>query len=166
MSGVALLWPCLTFNSLDGWVRGAGNPPTVNLLPKKRKTEERGKRGFKYPRILRMGCLNVRGCNEEQKKCEIEEIMNKRDLDVFALNETKLRGKGEEFFGRRLGYKSGVNRGRAREGVGIIVKDELMRCIEDKCFVSSRIMWVRLRFGRERWVFISAHGPGMEKDEK
>ena len=50
--------------------------------------------------------------------------------------------------------------------MAIIVKDELLRCIEDKGFVSSRIMWVRLKFGRERWVFVSAYGPGMEKDEK
>ena len=51
----------------------------------------------------------MRGCNDEQKKCEIEEIMSKRNLDVFALCETKLKGREEEFFGGRLGYKSGVN---------------------------------------------------------
>ena len=66
-------------------------------------------------------------------------------------------GRGEKFFVGLLVYKSGVNnRGRARKRVAITVKNELLRCIEDKCFVVSRVMWVKLKYGRERWVFVSA----------
>ena len=32
--------------------------------------------------------------------------------------------------------------------------------------VSSRLMWVRVRMGRECWVIVSAHGPGCERSEE
>ena len=32
--------------------------------------------------------------------------------------------------------------------------------------VSSRLMWVRVRMGRECWAFVSAYGPGCERSEE
>ena len=32
--------------------------------------------------------------------------------------------------------------------------------------VSSRLMWVRVRVGRECWPFVSAYGPGCERSEE
>ena len=29
--------------------------------------------------------------------------------------------------------------------------------------MSSRIMWVRVQFGVEKWTFVSMYGPGTEK---
>ena len=47
------------------------------------------------------------------------------NLNVLALCETKLKGRGEELFGDRLGYKGGVGDcNRAREGVVIFQKED------------------------------------------
>ena len=32
--------------------------------------------------------------------------------------------------------------------------------------MSSRLMWVRVRMGRECWAFVSAYGPGCERSEE
>ena len=32
--------------------------------------------------------------------------------------------------------------------------------------VSSRLMWVRFRMGRECWTFVSAYGPGCKRSEE
>ena len=53
----------------------------------------------------------------EEKKGEIGEMFLRRRLDVCALSETKLKGKGEVMFGEVVGRVSGVAVGRAREGM-------------------------------------------------
>ena len=58
--------------------------------------------------FIKAGSLNVRGCNDGRRKSEIEELRRVRDEDGMALRETKLKGKYEEFFANKLGYKSGM----------------------------------------------------------
>ena len=116
---------------------------------------------------LKLGCLNVRGCNLHEKRCEIGDIMRDRDLDVLALSETKLKGRGEENFGTFKGVKSGVSeRLRAREGVAIVLKDDLWRAVKEIKEVNARLMWVKLEIGKERWIIVSAYGPGSERSEE
>ena len=53
-----------------------------------------------------------------------------KNLDVLILCETKLKGKGDEFFRNILGYKSKVwERIKGREVVTTIVKND---CILDR----------------------------------
>ena len=51
---------------------------------------------------------------------------------------------------------SGVQGGRAREGVASLLSGWLLRCVVEWKEVSSRLMWVRVKIERESWVFISA----------
>ena len=45
----------------------------------------------------------------------------------------KGKGKGDEFHGNKLEYKTELGgRGMIREGVAIIVKDEWMECIRER----------------------------------
>ena len=64
----------------------------------------------------------MRGCStNEAKKGEIGKMFLRRRLDVCALSETKLKGKGEVMFGEVVGPVSGVAVGRAREGVALLL---------------------------------------------
>ena len=75
-----------------------------------------------------IGSLNVRGCSTNEVKREmIGRMFVKRKLDVLALSETKMRGKGEVEFGSVYGRRSGISRGRAREGVALLVSTEVRR---------------------------------------
>ena len=86
-------------------------------------------------------------------------------MDVLALCETKMKGKGEVVFGDVTGRVSGVENGRAREGVALLLSEWMANKVVEWKEVSSRLMWVRVRMGRECWAFVSAYGPGCEKGE-
>ena len=90
----------------------------------------------------------------------------KRKMDVLALCETKMKGKGEAEFGEITGRIAGVESGRAREGVALLLSERMMSKVVAWKEVSSRLMWVRVRMGRECWAFVSAYGPGSEKTEE
>ena len=97
----------------------------------------------KPPLSLNIGGFNVRGCStNEVKKGEIGKMLLRRRFDVFALSETKLKGKGEVIFGEVMG--------RAREGVALFLSGRLMRCVVEWKEVSSSLMWVRVKIEKER----------------
>ena len=89
----------------------------------------------------------MRGCSTiiEVKKGEIGKMILRRRLDVCALSETKLKGRGEVMFGEVVGRVSGVAGGRAREGVSLFLSEWLLRCKVESKKVSSRLMWVRVK---------------------
>ena len=93
-------------------------------------------------------------------------MFERRKMDVLALCETKLKGKGEMMFGEVEGRVSGIERGRAREGVAILLSEWMKNRVIEWKEVSSRLMWVRVRLGREMWAFVSVYGPGCEKSEQ
>ena len=63
--------------------------------------------GPRAPETLRIGTLNVRGCSSsEDKRDMIGRMFVERKLSVLALNETKMRGKGECVFGSVKGRRS------------------------------------------------------------
>ena len=74
----------------------------------------------------------MRGCStSEDKRSEIGSMFVKRKMDVCALSETKMKGKGEVMFGNVVGRVSGVERGRGREGVALLVSEELSHCVKE-----------------------------------
>src|SRR5215469_8772354 len=126
-----------------------------------------GDQGGRIGGILKVCCMNVRGCNKEEKREEIGTMFKDEGIDILAVSETKLKGKGWMQFGESKGLISGVNeRVRAKEGVGLIMKNEAWDLVyESKC-VTSRIMWVKMKIGNEKWVMVSVYGPGSEKSRE
>ena len=89
------------------------------------------------------------GCSTiESKRCEIGCMFGRRGMDVLALCETKMKGKGEVAFCEVTGRMSGVERGRAREGVALLLSEWMVNKVVEWKEVSSRLMWVRVRMGR------------------
>src|SRR5678816_1421047 len=104
-----------------------------------RRREKMGRR-----EVIRVGCMNVRGVNEDLKREEVGLMFEEKRLDVLGITETKLKGKREMDFGEYKGMISGVNeRVRAREGVGIVMRKEVWDKVRLCNQVSSRIMWVK-----------------------
>src|SRR5256885_9485217 len=116
---------------------------------------------------LKCALWNVRGCNKEEKREEISSVFKERKLDIVCLSETKLKGKGEVWFGNIKGVKSGVReRTRAREWVAILLRDEMWNFVIEWKEVSSRIIWLKLKIGRVLWFFVGVYAPGNEKSEE
>ena len=119
------------------------------------------------PQTLAVGSLNVRGCSTiESKRCEIGCMFGRWGTDVLALCETKMKGKGEVAFGEVTGRVSGVERGRAREGVALLLSEWMVTKVVEWKEVSSRLMWLRVRMGRECWTFVGVYGLGCETSEE
>ena len=158
--------PAFRKRRIKGTGRGDWESPPLYVLPA-RHPEQRGEGRFTSPQTLVLGCINVRGCSTiESKRCEIGSMFVKRKMDVLALCETKMKGKGEAEFGEVTGRISGVERGRAREGVALLLSERMVKKVVSWKEVSSRLMWVRVRIGRECWAFVSAYGPGSEKTKE
>src|SRR5215470_5224123 len=145
----------------EGW--GGGAPPWLGGRPVNGPEDRLSRVGG----ILKVCCMNVRGCNREEKREEIGVMFKDEGLDILAVSETKLKGKGWIQFGDSKGLISGVNeRVRAKEGVGLVMRNEVWDLVyESKC-VSSRIMWVKMKIGNERWGMVSVYGPGSEKSRE
>jgi len=151
----------LKWTERGGW----GSPPLYSI-PQRQQDNERGERYRKVPQTLVIGSLNVRGCGSratEWKRKEIEKMMVKRKMDVLAMSETKLKGKGELVFGCMCGRRSGVTGGHAREGVAVLLSERLREKVVEWKELSSRLMWVCVKWGVETWMFVSAYGPGTER---
>ena len=114
-----------------------------------------------------MAPTNMRGCGTcVGKRGEIGCMFERRKMSVLALSETKMKGKSEMIFGRVRGRISGVMDGRGREGVALLLSEDMWGCVVERNEVSARVMWVKLRTENESWVFVSAYGPGSEKSEE
>ena len=95
-------------NNCKRRLKGTGRGDWESLLSYKipqRQHERRGVAGrLTSPQTLVVGCLNVRGCSTiESKRCEIGCMFGRRGMDVLALCETKMKGKGEVAFGEVTG---------------------------------------------------------------
>ena len=108
----------------------------------------------------------MRGCSTiDSKRCEIGRMFVERKIDVLALCETKMKGKGEKDFGEVKGRISGIERGRAK-GVALLPSERMLENVIEWEEALSRLMWVRVKLGKERWAFVSAYGPGCERSEE
>ena len=147
-----------------GWGRLAPSP-SFKTLARNRRNENRDSRAC-TSKTLNLGVLNVQGCStSEVKRQEIGDIFRKRKLGLLALSETKMKGQGECDFGGVGGRYIGVGRNEhAKEGVAILVSEEVKEWVVEWREVSSRLMWVKLRIGQKTWVVISAYGPGSERN--
>ncbi len=83
--------------------------------------------------------MNVLGCSTNEDKREETERLFERRLDVLALSETKMKGKGKTKFGSVGGRKSSVNRGRVKKGVALFVSPEVQNGVIERKEVSSRL---------------------------
>ena len=85
---------------------------------------------------------------------------------MLVLRETKLKGKGKWSFGKVVGQVSSVSSGRAKEGVCIIVGEAWKGCVREWKEVSSRLMYVRMKVGMDKYVIVGAYGPGSERKKE
>ena len=117
---------------------------------------------------MKIACLNVQGCNDPAKRECVGSLFEENGLDVLVLSETKLKGRGERTFGNVIGRVSGVSESckHGKEGVCIIIGEEWKRYVREWKEVSSRLMYVRMNIGGNKYVIVGAYGPGSERERK
>ena len=114
-----------------GWNVGARNPLLCRFIPVRHQDVGVNRR-VTTPRTLRVGPLNMCSCGTDEIKREmIGKMFVSRKLDVLAMSETKMQGKGEREFGPVLGRVFDVDGGRGREGVGLHLSDVMKKNVKE-----------------------------------
>ena len=106
-----------------------------------KRQDAEGERGVMSPQVLKIGSLNM--CRYSMLE-GTREVIGRMCVEkkVLALSEPKLKGKGNCKFGCVSGWMSGVTRGRAKEGVALMVSLALRLCVVEWKDLSSRLMWL------------------------
>ena len=96
---------------------------------------------------------------------ELADEMEKRNIDVMCIQETKWGGNAaREIGGGYKVYYSGES--KKRNGVGIILSQKWKDNVLEVKRVNDRLMSIRLNGGLEMVTVISAHGPQVRCEEK
>lgn len=101
------------------------------IMTKRAKLKKQAWRG----KVLRCGCWNIRSWRGREQEILLE--LKEKKIDIYAISETKLQGKGNlSLPGYTLKY-SGTNKGeRVLASVEILVSNNLKYNIEDTCYTN------------------------------
>ena len=82
------------------------------------------------------------------------DIFREEKFELLALTESKLKGKGEVSWCRVSGIITSVQEmKRGKEGVAILFNDVWHNAVVDFGCVSSRILWIKFKFSRIKFVW-------------
>ena len=90
------------------------------------------------------------------KDWELIEEMKKYDLGILGISETKWKGSGAKDIGDTYTIHSGVNKGRARAVVAVVLSEQMRRSW--KC-ISEQIVVVKLKVSRECYTLVQVYAP-------
>lgn len=112
--------------------------------------------------IINIGTWNVRGTNEEGAVRNLVEIMEKYNIDILALQETKQKETGISTI---KGYNFFNSGGEDRYlGVGFIVSKEVKESIIDFEAISNRVCKMRIQGKYRKITICNIHAPTEDKD--
>ena len=129
---------------------------------------------------LRVVAWNANGIREEGKRREMIETARRKNVDVLAVTETHLKGKGwlgdgdDDGGGIWQGVEGGVvwggldekYKGRSKGGVAIIVSKRIVGGIKEYGWSGPRVVWLRGKIGMIRYVWVCAYAPVNERTKK
>ena len=134
---------------------------------------QRQRQPLKTSKPLTVGCWNVRTLLDttssacpERRSALIAKELQRYNLDIVALSETRLSGEGNliEHSAGYTFYWKGRDMGLKREaGVAFAVKTSMVKCLEEiPSGVSDRLMTMRLPLAKGRYVtLVSVYAPTM-----
>ena len=89
--------------------------------------------------VKRFGCWNVRSVNGRE---ELFTEMKKYRLEVLGVSETKVKENGMKQIGDVSCVFSGVQEGRAKGGVAILLSERFGGSLKEWKCVDERIVWI------------------------
>lgn len=107
---------------------------------------------------LNIGSLNIQG-GFYRKKEELAEACRNYSLDIVAISDVMIKGTDEGQVDGYSFYLSGVHSGRAKWGVGFLVKQGLVNYITDVRYVNERLMWITMKLKGISVRLVSVYAP-------
>ena len=109
--------------------------------------------------LIRVGTLNIGTMTGRR---ELADIMERRNVDILCLQETKWKGSKARNIGG--GYKLFYNRAdRRKNGIRIVVREELAESVLELKKVSDRLMARKLEVKWSILNIVSAYAPQVNK---
>ena len=93
--------------------------------------------------ITRFGCWNVRKKSGGEE--EVLDEMKRYGLEVLGVSEARMKGNGVRMVGEVTCVHSGVQAGRAKAGVAILLSEKFGTYLREWKCVDKRILWIRLK---------------------
>eukprot|EP00112_Aurelia_sp_Birch-Aquarium-sp1_P000008 Seg1.8 transcript_id=Seg1.8/GoldUCD/mRNA.D3Y31 product="hypothetical protein" protein_id=Seg1.8/GoldUCD/D3Y31 len=121
---------------------------------------------------LNVGTLNVRGLNTDLQKIQLANDMQKYQLSVLAIQETKLKSEGifEITSSDSMSYDEVYHTGNEENkhhGVGIVIEKGIYA---EFSVISNRICKIITKIGtkenQKKLTFISSYAPTLEVSKK
>ena len=110
-----------------------------------------------------MGTWNVQGLNTKKK--EVFDELEKANIDIGILTETKKKGRGSEMIGQYIHFYSGIGKDkRAKRGVSIAVHKRFKRYIKKWDQIDERIISLELQIHGHTLVIIGVYAPNNDAD--
>ena len=121
-----------------------------------------------YGKTIKVATINVRGINKAGKREEIETWMKKNNVQIVALQETRIKTNSRESRKEFTWYFSGENgRDTYTPGVGFVINNTYIQHVRDIEPINDRIIVLSLRHTPDL-TLISAYMPqaGRPSEEK
>ena len=110
------------------------------------------------PDTTKIGFINVMTLNGKVE--ELVEYMEKKDIAMMGVSETKWKGNGQKEVKKGKGYRIFWSGGKkAVNGVGFIVREDLAQYVDKIDQISDRIIKVRLALESGIKDFIQVYAP-------
>jgi len=113
--------------------------------------------------VRRFGCWNVRSMNGKEEELVAE--MKKYRLEVVGVSETKVRGNGLKQIGDVSCVYSGVQEGRAKGGVAILLSGRFGAYLKEWKCVDERIVWIRLKIEGVWVTVVQVYAPTEDRTQ-
>ena len=119
---------------------------------------------------LRLGAWNTRTLNTQSDgvdRCSLlQEDLQRYQIDICCVSETKLKGSGEVCRGDWKVLHSGLQLGAKRNGVGIAANGRALKCLVDVKHVSDRLMLASFCLAQNKMHVISVYAPTEDKGDE
>ena len=106
-----------------------------------------------------MGTLNIGTMTGRER--ELADMTERRNVDILCLQETKWKGSKARNFGGgcKIFYNGADER---KNGIGIVVKEELVESVLEVKRVSNRLMAMKLEVNGSILNIVSAYAPQVD----
>lgn len=107
-------------------------------------------------RTMNIGTWNIQGLGTKQR--EVISEIEKLNLDIIILTETKKKGTGEEVLNEYLHVWSGVPKDfRARSGVSFLIKRKWTKFIKQIEHISDRVLKIDMNIFRHQLTILGVY---------
>ena len=119
---------------------------------------------------MRLGSFNVRTLNEQSdgvnKLDQLQHDLERYQIDICCISETKLRGQGEICYKDWKLLHSGATLGKKQHGVAIMINRIASQSLVNVRCVSDRLMAASFSLPKGKMHVISTYAPTEDKSEE